>query len=567
MRHHLTLMGPHLIFLLGLGLISLVILENLPGVDILPFTNWKALGGGGLVLALLAFLLTYSPLQRTWISLWHVPAEEVHAYHHSAAFRILDSLCLGLAYLGCWGAFLALKKTYGWSDSPRAFYDTYSYVAVAEKPLTSSAFWIADRSFTLPLFYKMLGVNTANYGDAGIMARVALVQRWFSVVAWSILASVVAMALRNRWVRLVGFGLILCFSLSLEVSLWDFLLLSESLSLSLLALTLAGWLGLLLLLESLQRPPHGATAGLTLVIAVLMGLYSFTRDTNLYFLLIGAAALAALTMLKRVTLHLRWPLIGLTLFILALFAFQNFTLIHGNRWQIHIYDNLKVRIIPNPSARAFFVNAGLPLTPRFLEIQSLSQRDYQKAMFTEPALQSVRDWVEQKGRATYLAYLLSRPLPTLIEPLQQAFHLLNGDNREYRRPLDALPQRLLLIDRILYPRQMTVLLIFIGLSLASLVGYWTGKNLRALGWVVSVLLVSLYPLMLITWHGNPLEIERHATQIGVQLRLMGWLTLLVWGDWVASQRRKWCPFVLKAHPPTHTPSSGAGVASNGHCMM
>ncbi len=49
--------------------------------------------------------------------------------------------------------------------------------------------------------------------------------------------------------RLVGFTIILLFSLALEVSLWDFLLLSESLSFSFFALVLASWLVLLRLGE------------------------------------------------------------------------------------------------------------------------------------------------------------------------------------------------------------------------------------------------------------------------------------------------------------------------------
>ena len=32
-------------------------------------------------------------------------------------------------------------------------------------------------------------------------------------------------------------------------------------------------------------------------------------------------------------------------------------------------------------------------------------------------------------------------------------------------------------------------------------------------------------MMFIIWHGEPLEIERHAVQIGIQLRLAGWLAL------------------------------------------
>ncbi|MCX8024097.1 MAG: hypothetical protein N3A60_02715 [Thermanaerothrix sp.] len=492
------------------------------------------LGGLGFVLALPAFLLTYTPLRRYWLVFGGVSPDEDLSFQQGVRYRFLNGLFWGLAYLEVWGLFLALKKTFGFSEAQRTFYDAYSYVVVAEKPLASAAFWMADRPFSLPLLYKVLGVTTANYNDSGAMYRVATAQRWLSIFAWSALAVTVALSLRQRWIRLLGFAIILLFSLALEVSLWDFLLLSESLSFSFFALVLAGWLALLKMGGHQFRGASLLGDTLMVINVCFMGLYSFTRDSNLYFLLIAAVVFALYLVLRWRTLHLRWPFVGLILGILVLLGIQNYTLIHGNRWQIHIYDNLKVRIMPDSQVRAFFVNAGLPLTPRFLEIQALSQRQYQVAMFTEPALQPVREWIEEKGRATYLVYLLSRPLPTLLEPLRHAYQLFNGNNTEYRRPIGPLSRRLELVDALMYPRWMGILGAFLLLGLGGAIGYWRGQDINPIWVLILILMASLYPLMLLVWHGNPLEIERHAAQIGIQVRLMGWLALVAGGDgWLA----------------------------------
>ncbi len=522
---------PHLILILGQGFLGLAVLEKFLGVEFLPLTRgWVLLGGLGFTLILPAFLLAYTPLRRYWLVYRHISPDDDLSFRQSAGFRFLNRLFYGLTYLEIWGIFLALKKTFGFSEAPRTYHDTYSYVVVAEKPLNSSAFWVAERSFTLPLLYKILGVNSANYNDAGMMYRVATSQRWLSVVGWSALAITVALSLRQRWMRLLGFMLTLLFSLSLEVSLWDFLLLSESLSFSFFALVLATWLALLKIGEHQFRGAFLLGGVLTLVSFSFMGLYSFTRDSNLYFLLIAVVVFALYLGLRWRTLYLHWPFIGLILGTLVLFGGQNYTLIHGNRWQIHIYDNLKVRIMPDPQARTFFISAGLPLTPRFLEIQALSQRQYQVAMFTDPALQPVREWIEEKGRATYLAYLLSRPFLTLFEPLQQGFHLLNGNNAEYRRPVGPLSRWLELVDTIMYPRWMGVWGAFLLLGLIGAIAYWCGQDTNPIWLLVSIFIISLYPMMFLVWHGNPLEIERHAAQIGVQVRLMGWLALVAAAD-------------------------------------
>ena len=48
--------------------------------------------------------------------------------------------------------------------------------------------------------------------------------------------------------------------------------------------------------------------------------------------------------------------------------------------------------------------------------------------------------------------------------------------------------------------------------------------------VLSALLLNLYPLMFMVWHGDPMEIPRHAVQIGIQFRLAGWIAVLLFLD-------------------------------------
>ena len=65
--------------------------------------------------------------------------------------------------------------------------------------------------------------------------------------------------------------------------------------------------------------------------------------------------------------------------------------------------------------------------------------------------------------------------------------------------------------------------------------FWlSGSEKRSLWVVILALVVSIYPLMFIVWHGNPQEIERHALQIAVQLRLAGWMAVIAWLAWLSS---------------------------------
>ncbi len=82
----------------------------------------------------------------------------------------------------------------------------------------------------------------------------------------------------------------------------------------------------------------------------------------------------------------------------------------------------------------------------------------------------------------------------------------------------------------MYPRWVGALGTFLLLGLGGVIVYWRSQDTNPIWLLVSIFMVSLYPLMFLVWHGNPLEIERHAAQIGVQVRLMGWLALVAAAD-------------------------------------
>jgi hypothetical protein len=48
--------------------------------------------------------------------------------------------------------------------------------------------------------------------------------------------------------------------------------------------------------------------------------------------------------------------------------------------------------------------------------------------------------------------------------------------------------------------------------------------------VVILLLVTLYLLMFLVWHGDTVDMERHATPVGIQLRLAFWMMAVLLAD-------------------------------------
>ncbi len=444
-----------------------------------------------------------------------------------------------LPYLALLAVFLVLKLSYPGFYPVRDFRDTTSYAAAAEIPLTSLQFWAGERPFTLPLLFKMVGVNSQNYKTLPAMTAVAEAQAWISILCWAILGLTVARRLRRRWLGAIAFCLVLAFSLVYDVSRWDRIMLSESLSFSLLALLLAGWIWLL------ELPAERRSLKGYLVMAAVVAisvLYSFTRDSNPYFVLIGAALFAVAALFRRFKLSRFFTLLYLGAAILLLLA-QNASINTGNRWQVFIYDHLAYRIIPSQQALDYFVQAGLPVSDQLLQIPTMRGYVYQALLMNDPSMEPVRQWVNAHGKQTYAGYLLTHLRTTLLAPLIKADLLLNGTlqygDPDHSQFFPAFPASLRWLTVVLFPILPST---WYALAYLAMLGLAIWAAMRGWGlsaWlVVGAILASMYPLMFLNWHGDPMEIERHALQVAIQFRLVFWLVLLLGVDRLPSFR-KW----------------------------
>lgn len=437
------------------------------------------------------------------------------------------SLSAYLPYLLVFGLYLAIKLSFLDFNGPSVYRDTTSYVFTAQAPLNSLDFWAGVRSFSLPLFYKSLGVTVQNYQQPAVLARIGLAQLWVSVLCWGSLALVVARLPRRPWVRLAAFGLMLFFSLNLEVSLWDAIPISESFSFSLMALLMAGWLAFLSL-----PPEHKAPPVLLGAILLVTALYTFVRDSNVYFVCMAAGAFFLAALVRPALRRTRLPLaLYLSFAVLLLFA-SNWALGQSIRLRIHIYDQLDILLPTRPDYAEYILQADLPLADEVAQAERQFTPQYEPYFFDDPQKERlIAAWADENGRNTYVGYLLADPLSALTAPFQQIRPLVNGNNLEYgalRFTNQPIPRGVANLSAILYPRANWLLWLNLALLGGGTLWFLCSRRERSPGWlVVFAVLLSMYPLMFIVWHGNPLEIERHAAQIGVQFRLAGWLALIL----------------------------------------
>ncbi len=423
-------------------------------------------------------------------------------------------------------SYAVIKFSYISFDEGRAFNDTAGYINTAVQPMNSLQFWFGERPFTYPLLLKMLAITPDNYYRAPQLQSVGQAQIMLSILAWILFAWTLSKLSMRPALKAVIFTLILIFSLSIEVSVWDTLLLSESLSISLMVVIFSFWILLLRSVAKDRITPLQIVSMLS--IFLLSMLYIFTRDTNLIFLITCAGALCLCSFLFKNRKLVRIFSLTYLVFLLMCVIFQTVSFSNANRWQIFIHDHLALRILRDADASQYFIQEGMPVSSNLFSIAEMESSQYQVIFENDAEYAPLREWIDCCSLKTYLKYLVSNPVKTISMPFIEYQKLLNGTNIEYRYPRDGVwpvSQTVTRLSIMMYTHNQGVSVLFFLLCIAGIIFL---KRKGDPVWIFpAVLILSIVPMMLVVWHAEPMEIERHANQIGIVLRLTGWIGFLV----------------------------------------
>ncbi len=385
-------------------------------------------------------------------------------------------------------------------QKPRELADTVAYLRVSRQPLASPEFWSAARPFVFPLLLKIVSQD---------VSAAAATQLAISILAWGFLAWAVGASFQRASLSLFSFGAILLLSLSPRLAGWDYVMMTESLSVSFFVLFLAFGIWL-------AQGWRAYKAVLLLPGALLL---AFARDANAY-LLLTLAGLLALAVL------LRWArprVMILAAGLLLVFALNNLSAERGARWVFPLNNNVGKRILTNSEAARYFANCGMPVTPQLLSLAGSFANGQERAFYESPALQDYRAWLRERGKSCYMKYLLANPIKSVGEPLRQFQTLVAfaSVQKYFARSYDPLVPYA--FEPFLYPASFIVPL---WVLLTGIAFYAIGKRLWRANplWGIYVLLcLPIFPHLFVVWHGDAMATERHALSVGLQLALSFWL--------------------------------------------
>jgi hypothetical protein len=504
----------------GLILVDAVAILTFPWAkDAYARTNrFGFLSASGILLVIAGYGLQLKPIAHK-LGLDHPAAESAGAW----IWSLWDRASLTFLFLSEGLTIVALKRLILTYAKPNVLTDTIGYLQVAGISPAEFGFWAGQRPWTIPLFYRLLGATPSATMSTQVLDRIVLFQGALSIVAWLLLAGAVASTIRVRWLRPLLFGAIGVFGLSIHVSQWDTILLSESISTSMLIMGVA--VGVLLLGRPAGAKLH--RPWWVLLAAPILVLYSFARDANAYFLLVGAFILGLITMVRIVRRRtIPWLSVGLVAFAVVVFAGQQAAVKASGRSRGPFYGMFLQRVLLKPDRIPWFENAGMPLGSLWDGVdRSIGRVDFYRMVTSNPSASSFVRWMDEEGRRVYLGYWIAHPVEAAGLPLEDWSSLVIPDSMEYRGDGAVTPAWLRALTAVFFPLSGRGLLLLSAVTTLAL-AFAASLGWRSWWWLPIALLLTCLPMMFIVWHGDSIEIERHAFQIALQIRLAMWMLLV-----------------------------------------
>jgi hypothetical protein len=377
--------------------------------------------------------------------------------------------------------------------------DTGAYKAIASLNPWDPHFFTGSKPWGTPLVWKLLVTDRVRVAGHHVI----------SVAAWLLLAAAVARYVRLPRVRLSAFALVLLFSMAGQIVLWDSLLLSESLAVSTFALVVAAWL-------SLARAPSWKWVWLVLAATLL---WVAMRDTNAWAAVLAMPAVAVWIVRSR----RRALPVAVLAGTLAIAAASMALASHARRDELPVLHVLGHRVIEEPGGLAHMHEHGMPDWQAIRKKRPINELDgmYGRISGAGPCSVQCRlfgDWLQKKGRSTYLSYLVSHPVYSIGEPIKQIHSWIASDfksGRNYTWQRIALPDPL---NALLWPKHATQIVFWLVLIAVGAVLVAVRRRPPWLWAMPVTLLVTALPHGMLTWLGdeNP---GRHGLTAAVQARL------------------------------------------------
>lgn len=384
--------------------------------------------------------------------------------------------------------------------------DSWSYLQGASLDFHDPAFFSERRPWGILLIYKILGSSQVG---------IEIFQHSISSIAWLWLAWSLARSIQNSMVKLIGFIATLGFSLTPTVQLWNHAVLSESPSISLMILILATFIHL----------TQQWKWGYFLLLIPLFVFWMSIREANAYIALFVALALLLMGC-ARPTFRIYW-LLSFLICVVFFINYQFSSKYALPRWALPLAEVITHRILPEQEYLEYFMDNGMPVTPELMALSGRNANSDNYAVINSKNLKPFSRWLFNDAKNVYVKFLLSHPGYTVASPLADVKSLLGYNYYKGFDIPDYSPVLPIPANEFFYPIQLFWLYLWLSIFAAGFILVANLHNNKGINWITILFLLLTIPQIYLIWHGDALDVERHAVVMNIQFHLgIWWLVIL-----------------------------------------
>jgi hypothetical protein len=282
--------------------------------------------------------------------------------------------------------------------------DTKSYIDSSRVSLLSWNAFNGRRLFTTNMVYKLISSNS-NCGEIpasmismpaiGEEAKreihpcfetIAVLQTFLSITGWLWLAFVVSRHLKSSLAKLLAAGFLVLFAFTPQIAGWDGVLTSESLSLSLFAISLGFLIEIGFCLTGENTRTDSTVKSVIFLWFIFFAMWLFMRDSNL----IAIPVTLVFIVLWFVTKGFRTKpfILAPTILLIILFIIGSVSARQSPRWPPSVQETLQDWIFPFP-ARVQYLRETFAMP--------------------DPNSAEYKSWFDSRASTAYSVYLISHP--------------------------------------------------------------------------------------------------------------------------------------------------------------
>lgn len=417
------------------------------------------------------------------------PRGEAWSAHTRAASR------LGTMFAAVVVAFFLVRLLGGpWPHFPPTYPDSFSYLKVARRGPFHARFFFDERPIGYPLLLWSVGRSPT-------LAVVA--QTGIYVAAFWTLCRVVFAEMRSRVIGVVAVIFIASVAIEARNSLWNTLILSESLSTSLAILSIAAWW------RAAARPSKRTVTWAWIATAA----WILVRDTNVLPTVVVILPVAlACTWASRSRggdPALRRRLWSGAVLILFVCGYVYVAQAVSHRTQYSVHNVVGMRVLPDAGLTRWFTEGGMPLDDALRGRTDRNAWDDDEAFLRAPELARYRAWARGPGGRRLLLSMVVRSPDWWTRFHKDLPGILGDDDRAYDSyaVFARFPHHLPApfgTPRTSAGLWAGLLLGAAGLGLAA-----ADRRRRLLGAVVAAGLLSAIVDVWCSYVGDPMEVDRH----------------------------------------------------------